>query len=99
MVPSFFVMMKELPLTATGKLDRRALPPPDRALLEEQEKHVAPRTLVEELLADIWADVLKLGHVGIHDSFFDVGGHSLLATQLMSRVNTAFRTNLALRVL
>ena len=99
MVPAWILEVPELPLTANGKVDRRALPAPRSLFAEDESTSVAPRTLVEELLAAIWADVLKLERVGIDDGFFDLGGHSLLAIQLMARVNDAFRVNLALRVL
>ncbi|WP_442941967.1 amino acid adenylation domain-containing protein [Nostoc sp.] len=98
MVPSAFVLLESLPLTSNGKVDRRALPTPelDSTLLE---KYVAPRTPIEEMLALLWAQVLKLERVGIHDNFFEVGGHSLLATQLLSRIRTSFKVELALREL
>jgi acyl carrier protein len=99
MVPSTFVMLAALPLTPNGKVDRRALPAPDqeRPLLEEA--FVAPRTPVEEALAGIWADVLGLTQVGIHDHFLELGGHSLLATQIIARLREAFQVELPLRSL
>ncbi|MBC1218451.1 non-ribosomal peptide synthetase, partial [Nostoc sp. UCD120] len=98
MMPSAFVLLESLPLTSNGKVDRRALQTHelDSTLLE---KYVAPRTPIEEMLAQIWAQVLKLERVGIHDNFFEVGGHSLLATQLLSRIRTSFKVELALREL
>jgi amino acid adenylation domain-containing protein len=99
MVPSAFVMLDGLPLTANGKVDRRALPAPSQTRPELQESFVAPRTLVEEILAGIWADILSLSQVGIHDNFFELGGHSLLATQVVSRLRHAFSTELPLRTL
>ncbi|MFN6464049.1 MAG: amino acid adenylation domain-containing protein, partial [Nostoc sp. DedVER02] len=98
MVPSAFVILESLPLTPNGKVDRRALPKPDldTTLLE---KYVAPRTPIEEMLALLWAQVLKLELVGIHDNFFELGGHSLLATQLVSRIRTWFKMELPLREL
>ncbi|MEH1889739.1 MAG: amino acid adenylation domain-containing protein [Nostoc sp.] len=98
MVPSAFVLLESLPLTSNGKVDRRALPKPelDRTLLE---KFVAPRTPIEEMLAQIWAQVLKVEQVGIHDNFFELGGHSLLATQLLSRIRTSLKVELPLRSL
>ncbi len=98
MMPSAFVLLESLPLTPNGKLDRRALPKPelDRTLLE---KYVAPRTPIEEMLAQIWAQVLKVEEVGIHDNFFELGGHSLLATQLLSRIRNIFKVELPLRSL
>ncbi|MBP5971506.1 amino acid adenylation domain-containing protein [Brasilonema sp. CT11] len=98
MVPSAFVLLESLPLTPNGKVDRRALPKPelDSTLLE---KFVAPRTPIEEMLAQIWAQVLKVEQVGIHDNFFELGGHSLLATQLVSRIRNIFKVELPLRSL
>ena len=97
MVPSAFVILGALPLTPNGKLDRKALPAPDQTRPELEETFVAPRTPVEETLASIWAGVLKLDKVGIHDNFFDLGGHSLLGTQLISRIRDAFKLDLPLR--
>src|SRR5207248_3868669 len=98
MVPSAFVRLEQLPLTASGKLDRRALPAPeDDAVV--RGAYVAPRTPVEEVLASIWAEVLRLERVGIADDFFELGGHSLLATQVIARVRTTFAVELPLRSL
>ncbi|MBX9258921.1 non-ribosomal peptide synthase/polyketide synthase, partial [Desmonostoc muscorum CCALA 125] len=98
MVPSFIVILESLPLTPNGKIDRRALPAPE-ASSESTEKYVAPRTAIEEILALIWTQVLKVEVVGIHDNFFTLGGHSLLATQLISRVRTSLKVELPLRSL
>ena len=95
MVPSFFVTLEELPLTPNGKVDRRALPEPGSARREDEE-NAAPRTLVEEMLAGIWADVLQVDHVGVNDSFFDLGGHSLLGMQLVLQVQSVFNVELSL---
>ena len=99
MVPSAFVFLDSLPLTPNGKLDRKALPAPDQSRPELDDTFAAPRTPVEEILANIWAEVLKLDKVGIHDNFFQLGGHSLLATQVVSRVRDAFKLDLPLRTL
>jgi amino acid adenylation domain-containing protein len=99
MVPSAFVFLDAMPLTPNGKLDRKRLPEPDRSNCELASGFVAPRTLVEEMIAEIWADVLKLEKLGIDDNFFDLGGHSLKATQVISRVRQTFRMDLPLRVL
>ncbi|MEG4072289.1 amino acid adenylation domain-containing protein [Microcoleus sp. Pol14C2] len=96
MVPSAFVILKSFPLTSNGKVDRRALPAPDEMRPELTGNFVAPRTNIEEVLAAIWAEVLKLEKVGIYDNFFELGGHSLLATQVISRVRQAFQVELPL---
>ena len=86
MVPSVFVMLAELPRTATGKLDRRALPAPGRARPDLGAPPVAPRGPLEAMLAEVWADVLGLDEVGVHDAFLDLGGDSLRANQVAARV-------------
>jgi amino acid adenylation domain-containing protein/FkbM family methyltransferase len=97
MVPAAFVMLDELPLLANGKLNYKALPrPQERESLENYKK---PRTPIEEILAGIWSDVLKVDHVGIEDNFFVLGGHSLLATQVISRAQAALGAELSLRML
>jgi len=97
MVPSGFVFLESLPLTPNGKVDRRALPVIDQSRPELEQSFEAPRTLIEEIVAQIWAEVLKVEKVGVHDNFFDLGGHSLLAAQLVSRIRDAFRIELPLR--
>jgi amino acid adenylation domain-containing protein len=99
MVPSHFVRLDALPLGATGKVDRRALPAPEAHRLEGGEEFVAPRTPLEELVAQIWAEVLHVDRVGIHDNFWDLGGHSLLATKALARVNEALDVELPLQSL
>jgi len=99
MVPAAIVVLESLPVMPNGKLDRRALPPPDRTEPTDREGYVAPRTPVEEMLAGIWATVLRLERVGIRDNFFALGGHSLLATQVISRVRTAIGIELPLHSL
>ncbi len=97
MVPSVFVAMDALPLTPNGKIDRKALPAPAAAQSERESRYVAPRTPTEELLAGLWAELLGLERVGIHDDFFELGGHSLLATQVASRIRDHFRVDLPLQ--
>jgi acyl carrier protein len=99
MIPSDVVPLEALPLTPSGKVDRRALPAPDRSGREFDEAYVEPRTLLEQELAKIWADLLGLERVGIQDNFFDLGGHSLLATQVISRIRQRFQVELPLRSL
>ncbi|HEY4591064.1 MAG TPA: AMP-binding protein, partial [Thermoanaerobaculia bacterium] len=94
MMPALFVELPALPLTPNGKLDWRALPAPRR---EGAEIGAAPRNLLEEQLAGLWADLLRLDRIGVHDDFFTLGGHSLLATQLVSRLREAFQVELPLR--
>ncbi|HEX2058009.1 MAG TPA: amino acid adenylation domain-containing protein, partial [Actinomycetota bacterium] len=98
MVPSDFVVVDELPLTANGKLDRAALPAPEHRP-ELAACFVPPRTPAEELLAEIWCDVLGLERVGVEDDFFDLGGHSLMATRVVSRVRDTFGVDVVLKVL
>jgi alpha-ketoglutarate-dependent taurine dioxygenase/acyl carrier protein len=97
MVPSFFVMLEQMPITENGKIDRRALPAPART--EAEDDAATPRTPAEELLTNIWTETLGLRSVGLHDNFFDLGGHSLLATQVVSRVRETFNVELPLRSL
>ncbi len=85
MIPSAFVMMDALPLTRNGKVDRRALPEPDVARSEFQSQYAAPRTLAEETLAEIWAEVLKMNRVGVDDNFFALGGDSIRSIMVRSR--------------
>jgi amino acid adenylation domain-containing protein len=99
MVPAAFVALDALPLTATGKVDRRALAALDAPAVRRAPEHVPPRTPVEESLAGIWAEVLKVERVGALDDFFEAGGQSLLATQVVSRIRQAFRVELPVRVL
>jgi thioester reductase-like protein len=97
MVPSALVVIKALPLTANGKIDRRALPAPEAARADLPDTFVAPSTPIEKMLAEIWAELLGLEKVGIYDNFFDLGGHSLLITQLLAKVRDAFQQELPLR--
>jgi amino acid adenylation domain-containing protein len=99
MVPSAFVLLDSLPLTPSGKVDRKALPAPDRSRPGMEEGYVAPRNPIEELIAEIWAEVLRLEKVGIQDNFFDLGGHSLLATQVASRMRESLQVEFPLRAL
>ncbi|RMV18249.1 Pyoverdine sidechain peptide synthetase IV, D-Asp-L-Ser component, partial [Pseudomonas savastanoi] len=97
MVPTHFVWLASMPLSANGKLDRKALPTPDTSQLQRQ--YVAPSTEQEQQMAAIWADVLKVERVGLSDDFFELGGHSLLATQLISRIHTGLGIDIPLRLI
>ena len=97
MTPAAFVHIDKLPLTPNGKLDRNALPEPWQERGESERDYVAPRTPVEEVVAGIFGELLKLDRVGIHDDFFESGGHSLLAIQLISRVRNVFEVEVGIR--
>ncbi|WP_367189404.1 amino acid adenylation domain-containing protein [Burkholderia sp. Ed8] len=94
MVPAHFVLLQEMPLTPNGKVDRRKLPAPETS--RGEQGYVAPRTQTEEVIAQVWAEVLKLDRVGIHDNFFELGGHSLLAAQVISRIEEVLSINFSL---
>jgi amino acid adenylation domain-containing protein/non-ribosomal peptide synthase protein (TIGR01720 family) len=98
MLPSAYVFLGALPLTANGKIDRRALPPPGDAGIHERTG-VAPRNPIEEAVAGLWQDALGLERIGVTDSFFDLGGHSLVAASLLSTLRQAFRVKLPMRTL
>jgi acyl carrier protein len=98
MVPSGFVEMKELPRTLNGKIDRKVLPTLEQVHGERKAEGRA-KTAVEEIVAGIWSEVLRLPQVGVEDNFFELGGHSLLATQIISRIREALQVELRLREL
>ncbi|MBK9699348.1 MAG: amino acid adenylation domain-containing protein [Flavobacteriales bacterium] len=99
MVPTGFVVMAELPLTANGKIDRRALPAPAARTSALKAEHVAPRNTIERALAAIWGRVLNASDIGIHDDFFDLGGHSLIGIQLLGLVEQELNRTLPLKSL
>ncbi len=98
MIPSLFVLLDALPLSANGKIDRRSLPAPDLSQ-SRQDSYVAPRDNVERQLCEIWEKLLKVSPIGIKDNFFNVGGHSLLALRLMAEVQQHFQRTLPLAIL
>ena len=97
MVPSVFVELAELPLTANGKVDRKRLPQVEEQS-EATETYVGPRTSIEEMVAEVWLDVLRRQKISVHDNFFNLGGHSLLATQVVTRLRETFNIDLPLRL-
>jgi non-ribosomal peptide synthetase component E (peptide arylation enzyme) len=97
MIPAVFVVLDELPLTASGKVDRRALPAHDAS--PAAAELVLPRNELETTLAEIWLDVLRIKRLSVHSNFFDLGGHSLLATQVISRVLEVLHVELPLRTI
>jgi pristinamycin I synthase 3 and 4 len=98
MVPTAFVPLDVWPLTGNGKLDRKALPPPDGATVLAGRPYVAPRTPIEEVLAAMWAELLGVEQVGVHDNFFDLGGHSLMAMRLIAAIRDTFGIGLTLKM-
>jgi amino acid adenylation domain-containing protein len=100
MVPAIYVMLPELPLSTNGKVDRRALPEVEDGALPEIEEGAAEAiTPVEELVADLWKEVLGVARVSMRSNFYDLGGHSLLALRVVSRINDYFQTGLSVRTL
>jgi amino acid adenylation domain-containing protein len=90
MVPGWYVEMERLPLTRNGKVDRHALPPPQSARRHLEASYIAPRNKIEQRVANIWQELLRMDKVGINDNFFDLGGHSLLMVQLHSKLRETF---------
>ena len=97
MIPAFFFVLEALPLTPNGKIDRKALPEPDLKQLEDAVELILPRNPTEELLGNLWKDILGIKRLSIDESFFDLGGHSLLATQLINRANQLLKEELSVR--
>jgi acyl carrier protein len=99
LIPSAFVFLEKLPFTPNGKVNRRALPEPELGKPESESAFIAPRTPVEQSLAKIWCQVLKLQRVSVCDNFFDLGGHSLVATQVVSQIRREFNVEIPLRAI
>jgi acyl carrier protein len=99
MVPSTFVWMDALPLTPSGKLNRRALPAPDSSRLHLDEMYAPPETELQRQIAAVWSQVLGVEKIGLDSNFFNVGGHSLLAMQVISRLNDALNLDIPLRLM
>ena len=99
MQPSAFVILEHLPLTASGKVDRRALPAPARSRHQLDGSYAAAKNSLEKFLANLWAEVLGVTQVGIHDDFFQLGGDSLLASRVVARVNESFSLKSPLKIL
>jgi acyl carrier protein len=97
MVPSAIVQIGSLPLTVNGKVDRSALPSPRLGRESRRRPYVAPRTRVQQVLADVWGEILGVDSVGMEDDFYGLGGHSLHATQIASRLNESLGIDLPLR--
>jgi acyl carrier protein len=93
MVPSAVVLLDKLPMTPNGKVDRKALPAPEASSTENRD-FVAPQTDIEQLLAEIWSEVLGVKSTSIHDNFFELGGHSLMVTKLISRLRGSIQVEL-----
>ncbi|MEH1914712.1 non-ribosomal peptide synthetase [Nostoc sp.] len=96
MIPSAFVVLKNLPLAPSGKVDRKALPKPNNLRPELETAYVSPRNEIERTVADIWQKVLKVEKVGIKDNFFELGGHSLNVLQVYSKVRELLKADLAI---
>ena len=99
MVPSIFVSLDALPLTASGTIDHTALPPPNPVWSAVEQNYVAPRNPVEAGIAEIWAEVLLVDRVGIHDDFLELGGDSLIGAQVVARIFERFGTEIPLESL
>jgi amino acid adenylation domain-containing protein len=97
MIPSLFLFLKALPLNSNGKLNRKALPVPDKNHRDASNPYVAPRNQIEQQLTEIWAKLLDQFQIGIADNFFQIGGHSLLVFQLFSRIRSIYKVEISLQ--
>lgn len=98
MIPPTFIMLEALPILPTGKINRQALPLPETSRPQLANSFVAPRTLVEEVLVELWSQLLRIDPIGVNDNFLELGGHSLLATQIVSRLRNIFGIELSLPI-
>jgi acyl carrier protein len=99
MIPTTFIALTKFSLLATGKVNRRALPDPDKSRPELDKEYATLRTPIEEQLVQIWSEILSLDRIGIHDNFFDLGGHSLAATRIVSQAIKQFQLEIPLHSL
>lgn len=99
MVPTYFIYLDKLPLTPSGKIDRRSLPALDLSLHQVNQEYLAPRSHIEQKIVTIWEEILKRESIGVKDNFFKLGGHSLLATQVVSRIRQQFSIEIPLKAL
>ncbi|NWF67708.1 MAG: amino acid adenylation domain-containing protein [Chloroflexi bacterium] len=96
MLPAAFIFLADIPLTSNGKVDRKALPAPERSAAELEESYIAPRSPTEKVIAEIWQEVLGLPRVGVYDNFFELGGHSLIAVRVFAQIEKRFDKRLPL---
>ncbi|MFN8375407.1 MAG: amino acid adenylation domain-containing protein [Anaerolineae bacterium] len=99
MVPSAFMFLDDIPLTGNQKVDRKALPAPEKTAAEIDENYIAPRNKAEQAVAEIWQEVLGLKRVGVYDNFFELGGHSLIAVRIFAQIEKRFGKKLPLAAL
>jgi acyl carrier protein len=99
MVPQAILILQRMPLTPSGKIDRKALLAHEDLLSGRTQAYVAPGNPVQQTMAELWSELLNVEKVGIHDDFFEAGGHSLLATRLVSHIRRAFDVEIPLRSL
>jgi len=97
MIPAYFVKMESLPLTVSGKIDKKSLPDPEGIRCDLDSEYFPPRDKIEKKLATIWEEILECQHIGIFDNFFELGGHSIKATQLASRIHKIMKINISIR--
>ncbi|MCU0643018.1 MAG: amino acid adenylation domain-containing protein [bacterium] len=96
MIPSLYLEMKEFPLTPSGKVNRKALPPPDRSKINRERTVVQPDTNLEKIIAELWQEVLNVEKISVHDNFFELGGHSLLASKVHTLLSERVRPDFSI---